>query len=276
MRAVRSQGYRFVSYSTGFEQTEHPKADVYRSPYPYLRMFHRLLLGQTPLYPLFPNAKERDPYTMSRERTLYLFDTLPDIAADSAPTFTFAHVLAPHPPFVFGPDGEDVSPRETHYLLSDGTVFQAYYPGVEYAPGYRAQVAYVIKRVEQAVDKILANSPEPPIIIIQSDHGSGSKLDTEDLSKSDVHERMSILNAYYLPGKEGQNAGLYDTITPVNSFRIVFNAYLGAQLPLLPDRNYFSTWTFPFTFTDVTDQVQASQDRSASEENAADPDIDGP
>ena len=113
------------------------------------------------------------------------------------------------------------------------------------------------------IDKILANSPEPPVIILQSDHGSGSRLDTESIEKSDLHERMSILNAYYLPGHTGPDVGLYQTITPVNSFRVVFNTYLGAKLPLLPDRNYFSTWPAPFRFIDVTTQVQAEQNRGA-------------
>ena len=72
------------------------------------------------------------------------------------------------------------------------------------------------------------------IIIIQGDHGPWLQ------SKA---KRMQILNAYYLPGHNDQ---LYPTITPVNSFRLVFNHYFGATYPLLPDQSYFSTYDDPF------------------------------
>jgi hypothetical protein len=55
-----------------------------------------------------------------------------------------------------------------------------------------------------------------------------------------VQEKFGILNAYYLPGVDPASAGLNDRISPVNSFRIVFNAYFGADLPLLPDQTYLS------------------------------------
>ena len=64
------------------------------------------------------------------------------------------------------------------------------------------------------------------MIIIQGDHG----LDTE--------ARMAILNAYYLPGDGAKM--LYPTITPVNSFRVVFNAYFGQEYPILPDTSLYS------------------------------------
>jgi hypothetical protein len=61
---------------------------------------------------------------------------------------------------------------------------------------------------------------------------------------------MTILNAYYFPDKQYQ--GLHDRITPVNSFRVVLNTFFGAQIPLLEDRSFFSTWAEPYQFIDVT------------------------
>ena len=61
---------------------------------------------------------------------------------------------------------------------------------------------------------------------------------------------MSILNAYYLPD---QNTELiYDSITPVNSFRLILNAYFNANYELLEDKSYFSDYGQPYNFTDVT------------------------
>ena len=45
-------------------------------------------------------------------------------------------------------------------------------------------------------------------------------------------QKTGILNAYYLPGADPRV--FYPTISPVNSFRVVFNTYFGASLPLLP------------------------------------------
>ncbi|MFZ1945948.1 MAG: hypothetical protein WAW06_00185, partial [bacterium] len=90
----------------------------------------------------------------------------------------------------------------------------------------------------EVVAAILRDSATPPIIILQDDHG-GPGLSPDD--------HMKILNAYYLPGL-GPEA-IYESITPVNSFRVVFNAYFGGELPLLEDRSYFSKVAAPFVLT---------------------------
>src|SRR6185312_6606252 len=113
-----------------------------------------------------------------------------------------------------------------------------------FARAYKNQSIYITRRIQETIDRILAESPEPPIIIVQSDHGSELNLDLASLQNTDLHERMSILNAYYFPG--GRYEGLYDSISPVNSFRVVLNTYFGARLPLLPDRSDFSTWSDPY------------------------------
>jgi hypothetical protein len=48
---------------------------------------------------------------------------------------------------------------------------------------------------------------------------------------------MRILNAYYLPDAGGGE--LYESISPVNSFRVLFNTYFGGKLELLADTAYF-------------------------------------
>jgi hypothetical protein len=87
------------------------------------------------------------------------------------------------------------------------------------------------------LDQILSDSVTPPIIILQGDHG-------HDLASPD--DRMAILNAYYLPG-EGESL-LYPTITPVNSFRVVFDRYFGRNFGLLKDRSFFSYYQAPFEY----------------------------
>jgi hypothetical protein len=90
--------------------------------------------------------------------------------------------------------------------------------------GYINQVQFIDSRIVQVARQILENSDTPPIIIIQGDHG----LEKEN--------RLVILNAKYFPGEGSKN--LYSSITPVNTFRIIFNTYFGASYDILPDLSY--------------------------------------
>jgi hypothetical protein len=56
---------------------------------------------------------------------------------------------------------------------------------------------------------------------------------------------MSNLSAYLLPGVD---APLYPTLTPVNTFRIIFNEYFSQNLELLDDVSLYSDYTDPFNF----------------------------
>jgi hypothetical protein len=100
-----------------------------------------------------------------------------------------------------------------------------------------------------ALGSILEQSPTPPVILLQADHGPGSRLDWESPEGSDLRERFSILNAYRLPAAE--QGALYASISPVNSFRVVFNTYFGARLQLLPDQSYFAYWDRPYDFLEI-------------------------
>ena len=136
------------------------------------------------------------------------------------PKFIFVHILAPHNPFVFGPQGEYLN-RTTPFTLNDDVDAM---DTNSYISGYTGQVTYLNRRVLETVNQILDRSATPPVIIIQGDHGSPRTPEWN----------MTILNGYYLPG-EG-NRFLYSSISPVNTFRVIFNAYFGGKLEILPDQ----------------------------------------
>jgi hypothetical protein len=126
----------------------------------------------------------------------------------------------------------------------------------KYLEGYRAQTAFIARQVQQTIQQILAQMRRPTIIVIQADHGPGSRLDWADPAKTDFRERFSILNAYYFPDQG--YADLYPEISPVNTFRVILKNYFGIALPLLEDRSYFSTLDKPYDFSDVTKVVGAA------------------
>jgi hypothetical protein len=276
LATLRPLGYRFVTFATGFDPTEHPEADRYLSARPYTTEFQRMVIDMTPARVIWPDPKQLDQFAQARERILFLLDHLPDVARDPAPTFTFAHFLCPHQPIIFGPNGEDIGHENEAFMLYFGHKTNGRFPDAEgFRRYYRDQAAYLTRRIQQTIDRILAESLDPPIIIVQSDHGSELNLDMTSVDNTDLHERMSILNAFYFPGR--RYVGLYDSISPVNSFRVVLNTFFGARLPLLPDKSYFSTWPDPYQFIDVTRSVRSDgPDAPRCVPPQPDPDRDDP
>ncbi len=260
-RSLRQIGYKYVTFSTGYGATEITNSDLYLTTGTRLSPFHMLLVQFTPLRWGLGPPEQRSPYEISRHRTLFLLDRLPEIALDPDPTFTFAHILGPHPPFLFGANGEDLAPHDLPFSMVDGVEFHGLYGGKDaYIKGYRNQVAYLTKRIEQVIDEILENSPEPPIILLQGDHGPGSCYNHHDINTTDLQERLGILNAYYLPGV----VELPDDLSPVNSFRFLFDQYFGTNLGQLPNRFYYAQWYSPYLFTDVSDRFQTEGDQAPS------------
>ena len=108
----------------------------------------------------------------------------------------------------------------------------------------------------EVIDALLSGPPEDsPVIVLQSDEGPYTGLDYgAGATIEDLEMHFGILNAYHFPGLA--STGLYPEITPVNTFRLLFDDYFDADLPLLPDRNYvFIDPGHLYTFIDVTDDV---------------------
>ena len=158
---------------------------------------------------------------LRRLRIFSLLDNIKKLPQVDGDLFVFAHLVVPHLPYTFGPNGEVPA-----YRGKDATY-------KETAAAYVDQVRFINKEILKVVDALIRNSKVPPIIIIQGDHGPLPDLAT------DGPNRMPILNAYYLPGIQMDKV-LYPSITPVNSFRVVLNSYFDQSLPLLEDQSYFA------------------------------------
>jgi hypothetical protein len=245
---LRSYGYRVWAFSTGHSPTEITSAGRYLSPPWSPNSFHNELINTTPLTLL-----RKTQYDLHRERILYAFDHLADATQLDSPVFVFAHIIAPHPPFVFGAAGEPVQP-DRQFTLFDGSDFLLVSTREEYVRGYRDQLTFITARMHETVAEIMERSLEPPIIVLQADHGPGSMLDWDSPQDSNLRERMAIFNAYYFPDQNYE--ALYPGISPVNTFRVILNRFFGAEYDILDDASYYSTLNQPYVLVDVTDQLE--------------------
>jgi hypothetical protein len=245
VRALKEMGYQYVFLASNYHATmKSPLADRCYCDTRSLREFERAVLVRTALGFWMPDRTQYDEHRDTILSTFYHLQNLPDL---DTPMFVFAHIVAPHPPFVLDRDGRMRRP-DMPFGFEDGDHFMGTHE--EYMDGYRGQVAYVNREIRRTVERILARSEVPPIMILQGDHGPGSRLDWSSAARTDMRERMSIFNAYHFPG--GGGANLYDEITPVNTFRVLFDHYFGADYRLLADRSFFALWTRPYDLMEVT------------------------
>jgi len=243
---LEGQGYRFVAFSSGYSSTEIRDADIYVKYELALSEFQNILLNTTPIPWIRGSTVRLHQYDKHRASVMHMFEELPKIAENPDPTFTFAHFMTPRWPFVFDADGTSHNPDKDFFSFTNGE-------SEEYEAQYRNQLTFVNKKVTEMIDQVLAESAEPPIIVLQSDHGPEAVLNWQGPDTQGLKERMSILNAYYLPGNGAQH--LYATITPVNSFRIILNHYFGQTLQLLTDENFYSKPGKEYQLRNITEEL---------------------
>lgn len=254
VRAFRAAGHRLVVTEPEYAPLRQRAPDERLGPWPAFDdlTYHWLLSTSIPSLLQLAGAEQgRLGHALHRRHVRAVFDELQRGDRWDEPVFVFAHVLAPHPPFVFRADGGD-RPNPLPAGLQDGSHWHAVGDpaGESYVEGYRAQAAFVTGRVRTIVDAILATSATPPVIVLQGDHGPGDRLDWADPAGSDARERLSILSAWRLP--DGDCSEVTPGMTPINGWRLVLRRVLGLQLPPLPDRSFLSGWNEPYRLLELT------------------------
>lgn len=246
---LKDLGYQFVVFDNLF-WVRRAGADTFLSPYPIqLSLFEQLLLAGSPPELLLPELPfPLYNYATHRQRTRYALEELARAPELAGPKFIYAHLITPHPPFVFDRDGKPIQPAYP-YSINDGSHYEK--SPAEYIAAYREQTLYINKELKRALAAILSHSARPPIIILQADHGPGALLDWNSVEGSCLWERTSILNAIYLPQADAE--GFYPGLSPVNTFRLMLNSAFQAGLPLLEDRTFFLAQTDLRQMIEITD-----------------------
>jgi hypothetical protein len=249
--SLKHFGYRFINIGSGWANTNFLwQADKNMRWSPLDENFVPCIYGMLVSSPT--NCALYLDYI--RSVRLDIFKTLAQSSHEQGPKFVFCHMLMPHVPCVFTADGEP----------TDG--------GLKYTQSgaesklFLGQALFCQKKIKEVIKKILAQPGPKPIIVIQGDHGPASTGDVavpvNTWSDKFIRERFGILNAYYLPGKE--KIGLYQTITPVNSFRLIFNHYFGTKFELQEDRSFAVSSASPFKFREITDILKGKNSDTVS------------
>jgi hypothetical protein len=254
VETLRGIGYRIVNINSGPDYVTIADPDAaYELAAGFLGFteFEAALADMTPLPALFDRldaGAAASPAGVHRRRVEYAIETLAKQADEPGPKFVIAHVFAPHDPIVFGRQGEmrSVSIR----LFHDYTAAQQQY----LMSAYRDEVHYLDGLLTDALERLLDGSENPPIVVLQGDHGLRLFL-ARSVEQTCLRESFSILNAVLLPGVDPGSVPA--TLSPVNTFRLILDTYFGTELGLLEDRAYFSHRFGLYDFVDVTAEVES-------------------
>jgi hypothetical protein len=135
------------------------------------------------------------------------------------PVFLYAHFLMPHGPFMFDSAGNVKSQPEWLSVAHKD---------------YLEQLKYTNTMIKDLVTTLQKEARRPRIIIVASDHGYRNFNSKDNLSK-DVE--FKNLEAFYFP--DGDYSRLHDSISSVNTFRVIVDQYFGHKISKLQDTSFY-------------------------------------
>jgi hypothetical protein len=165
---------------------------------------------------------ETDISEVDRMNTTFLARTMEESGRQSgSPRFIYCHVMMPHAPFLFDSLGRKRSEEEI------GSTDNEARPG-----HYLGYLPYTNSRIRELITTVKRNSGGQAVILFMSDHGY--RFWPDGIPRPDF---FSNQNAVYYP--DGDYSRLYDSISNVNQFRVVFDKLFDLNLPLLKDSTIF-------------------------------------
>ncbi len=138
---------------------------------------------------------------------------------EDSPKFVYSHLMLPHGPYTFDSAGKRYPPITTPMDMED------------YRKGYLGQVNYSNSLIRGFIDSIFQNTHRPFVIILQGDHGF------RFLTPDKRHLQFDNLNAFYF--SNSNYTFVRDSMTNINTFRILLNNYFGKKYPMLRDTSIF-------------------------------------
>lgn len=167
--------------------------------------------------------KQKELYKPLKTYSAKVVDSLLKMDAKQSPqpVFVYAHLSFPHYPYFYDSTGKPY-PDELIYndsMTTDKGKFTGY-------------IKYANQKLLDIISSIQKTNINNKVIIIQSDHGF---VDLDTTRKEDAFRNYS---AFYFSDHNYQT--LYDSMSNVNTFRIILNKYFAQKLQLLPDSSTYT------------------------------------
>ena len=243
---LQDRGYEYVHIGSWFAQTRDSRiADRLYNP-DTEESFDSILYDLTMLPAVLGEPDSKLDFQRRHAASgRFQLERLEDLRDDPGPQYVFAHLLLPHPPYVFLEDGT-FDPNEATF---------------------RSQLTFTNQSLKRFLEPLLAlPEEERPIIILQGDEGPYPRrlfrdelgFEWDDATDEEVITKFGILDAMLLPGAEGEPP-LPGGMTNVNTYPELFRRYFGAQVEDAPDRIYASTKDEPFAMSDITQRLAAAE-----------------
>jgi hypothetical protein len=242
---LESRGYKIVAFNTGITSPwlNWNNADIYfYEPMryltdPYLYPFESLFLDTTILrlpirhnfinLPSDTEVSKLSQIQLIAKNNQELLNNLVSSTSIPGPKFVYFHILIPHEPFIYLPDGTITI---KNYVDENTGVMRK---SVNREEGFINNTQFINNQILKIIRDLLDKSDPDPIIILQGDHAFSPE------------NRYPILNAYFFP--DGNTSKLYRTISPINTFRVLFDQYFGMDFQLLPDQSMWNKNNLPYS-----------------------------
>jgi hypothetical protein len=245
---LKDKGYQYIHLGSWWEPTRKNRlADKNFQFTPLPEMFY-ILYGTTMFKPVSDALRLLDLRYEHWRGNQRQFQDLIRTIDTQGPKFVLAHFLLPHNPYVFGRDGGflpvdrvNQQPEEVSYI---------------------DQLIFTNRMLKKTIDALLARTENPPVIILQADEGPWPRryvhqykaFDWGQATEAELNQKMKILNSFYLPGAD--TGTIYPNISPVNTFRLVFNIYFKTNLPLLADESFiYRSYRHPYDLSNITSRL---------------------
>lgn len=228
---LKKEGYQIINHST-FNINGHPASikpfdiyDIY-SLYQRHNIFKKIntdigwLIKQT----LNIHVPYQDDPEYVKQKDIHFEKTFnallrTSISPSEQPRFIYGHLVLPHLPSAFDSLGNRIKPASNSSTKKSPK------------ERYIEVVILTRKKLMQIIRSIILNSKRPALIIVQGDHG----FRFPDKEKQELE--FANLSAMYFYNKDYRL--LHDSLSNVNTFRIVLNTFFKKNYPLLKDTSYY-------------------------------------
>jgi hypothetical protein len=233
----KALGYRYEHLGSWFNPTRTDRGADVNYNATGASDFSSVLLEQSAAVPaLRALGVSEQTFSKNYQHGRFELDTLDRLVGEPGPKFVWAHVLLPHPSYVFDTDGSFMTGVKSR--------------GLGEKEAWRRQLEYTNSRLRSFLAGLLALPPDrQPIIILQADEGhrfnvaatdegeDKGSFDWSTATPDQLEIKFGIMNAWYVPG--GTDLRLDPRMTAINTFPVLFQRYFGLDYEPLPER----VWT---------------------------------